>query len=107
MIDWEIAMIGDPEFDLASLRISDLRAQQSAGRCLPGTPSEAELIELYEQASGNEVRDFRYDLMYSAFWRGAVTMKVMRRMKAKGHDISDEMLANHFPVTLMREILAR
>ncbi len=36
VIDWEIAMIGDPQVDLASLRISDLRAQQSAGRCLPG-----------------------------------------------------------------------
>ncbi len=107
VIDWEIAMIGDPEVDLASLRISDLRAQQSAGRCLPGTPSEAELIELYEQASGNRVRDFRYDLMYSAFWRGAVTMKVMRRMKAQGHDISDDMLENHFPVPLMREWLSR
>jgi len=107
VIDWEIAMIGDPQVDLASLRISDLRAQQSAGRCLAGTPSEAELIGLYEQASGEKVRNFRYDLLYSAFWRGAVTIKVMRRMKAQGHAISDEMLANHFPVPLMRELLAR
>lgn len=107
VIDWEIAMIGDPQVDLASLRISDLRAQQSAGRCLPGTPSEAELIALYERACGEAVRDFRYALLYSAFWRGAVTIKVMRRMKAQGHEISDEMLANHFPVPLMRELLAR
>ncbi len=107
VIDWEIAMIGDPQVDLASLRISDLRAQQSAGRCLPGTPSESELIALYERASGEKVRDFRWDMLYSAFWRGAVTIKVMRRMKAQGHDISDEMLTNHFPVPLMRELLAR
>ncbi len=107
VIDWEIAMIGDPQVDLASLRISDLRAQQSAGRCLPGTPTEAELIALYERASGEKVRDFRYALLYSAFWRGAVTIKVMRRMKAQGHDISDEMLTNHFPVPLMRDLLAR
>lgn len=107
VIDWEIAMIGDPRVDLASLRISDLRAQQSAGRCLPGTPSEEELIALYEQLSGNRIADFRYDLLYSAFWRGAVTLKVMRRMKAEGHPITDEMLANHFPVPLMRELLAR
>lgn len=107
VIDWEIAMIGDPEVDLASLRISDLRAQQSAGRCLPGTPSEAELIALYEQATGSPLRDYRWALLYSAFWRGAVTIKVMRRMKAQGHPISDEMLQNHFPVPLMREWLSR
>ncbi len=107
VIDWEIAMIGDPQVDLASLRISDLRAQQSAGRCLPGTPTETELIALYERACGEKLRDFRYALLYSAFWRGAVTIKVMRRMKAQGHDISDEMLANHFPVPLMRDLLAR
>ncbi|MEZ4279092.1 MAG: phosphotransferase family protein [Myxococcota bacterium] len=107
VIDWEIAMIGDPQVDLASLRISDLRAQQSAGRCLPGTPSEGELIAMYERASGEKIRDFRWDMLYSAFWRGAVTIKVMRRMKAQGHDISDEMLTNHFPVPLMRELLAR
>ena len=107
VIDWEIAMIGDPQVDLASLRVSDLRAQQSAGRCLPGTPTEVELVELYERLSGNTVRDFRYDLLYSAFWRGAVTIKVMRRMKSEGHPISDEMLENHFPVPYMRELLAR
>jgi aminoglycoside phosphotransferase (APT) family kinase protein len=105
VIDWEIAMIGDPRADLASLRISDLRAQESAGRCLPGTPSEAELVDLYERASGQKVRNFRYFLLYSAFWRGSVTIKVMRRMRAQGHEISDAMLENHFPVPYMRELL--
>lgn len=102
VIDWELAMIGDPQVDLASLRISDLRAQQTAGRCLPGTPSEAELIERYERATGGKLRSWRWALLYSAFWRGAVTLKVMRRMKAQGHAISDEMLADHFPIPLMR-----
>ncbi|MEZ4333754.1 MAG: phosphotransferase family protein [Myxococcota bacterium] len=106
VIDWEIAMIGDPQVDLASLQISDLRAQQSAGTCLPGTPAESELIALYERATGEKLRSWRWAMLYSAFWRGAVTIKVMRRMKAQGHAISDEMLANHFPVDLMRGLLA-
>ena len=106
VIDWELAMIGDSRSDLASLRISDLRAQEAAGRSLPGTPSESELIELYESASGETVGDFRYFLLYSAFWRGAVTLKVMRRMKAQGQDISNAMMKNHFPVPYMRDLLA-
>jgi len=107
VIDWEIAMIGETEVDLASLRISDLRAQEAAKTCRPGTPSEAELIALYEQATGRKIRDFRYAMLYSAFWRGAVSLKVIRRMKAQGQPISDEVLTNHFPVPLMRELLAR
>lgn len=107
VIDWEIAMIGNPEVDLASLRISDLRAQQSAGICQAGTPSESELIALYEQATGRKFRDYRYALLYSAFWRGSVSLKVMRRMRAQGQAISDETLTNHFPIPLMRELLSR
>lgn len=106
VIDWELAMIGDPRADLASLRISDLRAQEAAGRSLPGTPTESELVELYEAASGETVGDFRYFLLYSAFWRGAVTLKVMRRMKAQGQDISDAMMENHFPVPYMKDLMA-
>ena len=105
VIDWELAMIGNPGADLASLRISDLRAQGSAGKTLPGTPSESELIELYERASGAKVRDFHYHLIYSAFWRGAVSLNVMRRMKAQGHPITDDMLENQFPGPYLRELL--
>lgn len=107
VIDWEIAMIGDPQVDLASLRISDLRAQESAKQCRPGTPSEAELIALYERATGEKIRSWRWALLYSAFWRGAVSLKVIRRMKAEGHPIADDMLTNHFPVPLMRALLSR
>jgi aminoglycoside phosphotransferase (APT) family kinase protein len=107
VLDWEIAMIGDPQVDLASLRVSDLRAQQAAGVCLPGTPSEEELIALYERATGEPIRDWRYAMLYSCFWRGAVALKYMRRMRAQGRPITDDAMANHFPVPIMRELLAR
>jgi aminoglycoside phosphotransferase (APT) family kinase protein len=105
VIDWELATIGDPEADLASLRVSDLRAQDTAEARCEGTPSESELIELYERASGRRVRHFHYQLVYSTFWRGSVALKVMRRMKAQGADIEDSMLENHFPVRYLRELL--
>jgi aminoglycoside phosphotransferase (APT) family kinase protein len=107
VLDWELATIGDPGPDLASLRISDLRAQESAGRCLEGTPSEEELVALYERASGRRVRDFHYDLVFATFWRGSVALKVMRRMKAQGAEIDDALFENHFPVRYLRELLAR
>ena len=107
VIDWELATIGDTGADLASLRVADLRAQDGAGACLEGTPSEAELIELYEQASGHPVQHFHYQLVYSTFWRGSVALKVMTRMKDQGADIDDDAFANHFPVRYLRELLAR
>jgi aminoglycoside phosphotransferase (APT) family kinase protein len=79
VIDWEIAMIGDPEVDLASLRVSDLRAQQSAGRC-PGTPSEAELTSSTSRRAAIARLPLRPDV-FGVLAR-AVTMKAWRRMKA-------------------------
>ena len=107
VIDWELATIGDPEADLASLRVSDLRAQDGAGARLAGTPDEQELVALYEQASGRPVEHFHWALVYATFWRGSVALKVMRRMKAQGADIDDAMLENHFPVRYLRELLER
>ena len=107
VIDWELASIGDTGADLASLRVADLRAQDGAGACLEGTPSEDELIELYEQASGLPVQHFHYQLVYSTFWRGSVALKVMTRMRQQGADIDDDAFANHFPVRYLRELLQR
>jgi len=106
VIDWELAMIGAPGSDLASLRVSDLRAQEGAGGVLAGTPSETELVEMYERASGRKVHHFHYDLVYAAFWRGAVALKVMRRMKAEGVAIDDSVFENHFSFRYLRELLA-
>jgi len=107
IIDWELASIGDPEADLASLQVSDLRAQDSAGVRLDGTPSESELIALYEEASGRRVENFHYQLVYSTFWRGSVALKVMTRMKQQGAEIDDAVFENHFPVRYLRELLER
>lgn len=107
VIDWELAMIGDPETDLASLRISDLRAQEAAGTCLEGTPSEAELIALYEEASGHPIRHFHHALVFASFWRGAVALQVMRRMKAQGADIDETLFESHFPIRKLRELISQ
>jgi aminoglycoside phosphotransferase (APT) family kinase protein len=107
VIDWELATIGDTGADLASLRIADLRAQDGAGTCLDGTPDEQELVAMYEQVSGRRVEHFPYQLVFSAFWRASVGLKVMRRMKAQGADIDLDLFENHSTVRHLRELLAR
>ena len=101
-----MASIGDPEMDLASLHLSDLRAQDGAqGVALEGTPSADELVRIYEKASGRSVRDFRYALVFATFWRGAVQIKVMRQMQARGSDIPDALFVDNFPVRTLCRLL--
>jgi aminoglycoside phosphotransferase (APT) family kinase protein len=73
LLDWEMARVGDPEMDLPSLYLSDLRAQDSAGgAALAGTPTADELVAMYEAASGRGYRHFHYQLVFATFWRGSV-----------------------------------
>jgi aminoglycoside phosphotransferase (APT) family kinase protein len=106
ILDWEMSTIGDPEMDLASLHLSDLRAQDGAdGAALEGTPSADELVRMYEKASGRSFRDFHYALVFATFWRGAVQLKVMRQMRARGVDIPDALFVDNFPVRTLCRLL--
>jgi len=105
VIDWEMATIGDPEADLASLHLSDLRAQDLAGGACSGTPDAAELIALYERASGHRVEHFHYNLVFATFWRGAVQIAVMRQYRRRGIAIDDAMFHDNFPMNQLRKLL--
>ncbi len=105
VIDWEMAIIGDPEADLASLHLSDLRAQDLAGGVRRGTPNAQELVALYEKASGERVANFDYNLVFAIFWRGAVQIAVMRQLRRRGVPIDDAMFHDNFPVNQLRKLL--
>lgn len=105
LVDWEMCGVGSPEADLASIHFSDLRAQEEAGRALDGTPGEAELVAMYEEASGQRVRDLHYWSVFSAFWRGAVQIKVMKQLRAQGVAIDDALFERSFPLRRLRELL--
>lgn len=106
VIDWEMAIIGDPEADLASLHVSDLRAQDAAGGvCLPGTPTADELVGLYEKASGRRVENFDYNMVFATFWRGSVMLAVIRQMRRRGVPIDDALFVDNFPIRELRRLL--
>lgn len=106
VIDWEMATIGDPEADLASLHLSDLRAQDAAGGvCLEGTPTAEELVALYEKASGVRVENFHYNLVFATFWRGSVALAVMRQLRRRGVPIDDAYFVDGFPIRELRRLL--
>ena len=100
-----MATIGDPEADLASLHLSDLRAQDVAGGARSGTPTAEELVSLYENASGRPVENFDYNLIFATFWRGAVQLAVMRQLRRRGVPIEDSMFHDNFPTNQLRQLL--
>jgi len=105
LLDWEMARISDPEMDLASLHLSDLRAQESAGGALAGTPTARELVHLYEAASGRPYRNFHYQLVFATFWRGSVALAVMRQMEDAGQTIAPDHKLRGFPTRKLCELL--
>jgi len=106
IIDWEMATIGDPIQDLASLHLSDLRAQDLAGGVgLAGTPDAETLIGLYERHSQRPVHHFHYQLVFATFWRGSVQLAVMRRLRARGVPIDDALFSDNFPTRKLLELL--
>jgi aminoglycoside phosphotransferase (APT) family kinase protein len=105
LIDWEMARIGDPEMDLPSLHLSDLRAQDSAGGVLDGTPNADELVAMYEAASGRRFRNFHYQLVFATFWRGSVALAFMRQMEDAGRTIAADYKLRGFPTRKLCELL--
>jgi len=105
LLDWEMTRVGDPEMDLPSLHLSDLRAQETAGGVLEGTPSGRELVAMYEAASGRSYRNFDYQLVFATFWRGSVALAVMRQMEDAGREISPDYKLRGFPTRKLCELL--
>ena len=106
LLDWEMAFVGDPVLDLASLYISDLRAHAGQSLpALPGPPDRGELIALYETATSRPVEGFHYNEIFATFWRGAVLVKILKDMRAGGAAIPESMLTDNFPTQHLRRLL--
>lgn len=106
LMDWEMAFIGDPEADLASWYISDLRANLGSGLPpLEGTPDKEEMIAHYEKYVGSSVNNFLFNEVLATFWRGLVQLRIMKNLRGQGIPISDEMMLNNFPTQHLSRLL--
>lgn len=92
VLDWELATIGDPLFDvgyfLASWPVEGepLTPTSALGRAAlePGYPGRAELAERYAAATGRDVSGLRwYTVM--ALWKLAVLYEYSHRRTVAGH----------------------
>jgi aminoglycoside phosphotransferase (APT) family kinase protein len=92
VLDWEMATIGDPLFDLGAalgywVEAADpptIQALQFSPTNLPGNPTRAEVVEAYATASGRDVPDPVYYYVYGLFRLAVIIQQIYRRYRL-GH----------------------
>jgi aminoglycoside phosphotransferase (APT) family kinase protein len=89
VLDWEMATVGDPLFDLAvSLTYwiepddpDDLKAVMPTVTVTPGFMSRRELIDRYEAQSGRDLSDMHWYMIFGYFKLAAILQQIYARWK--------------------------
>jgi aminoglycoside phosphotransferase (APT) family kinase protein len=94
VLDWEMATVGDPLSDLASLLVywtepgeSDMMGGLRSVTCEPGFPSREELVDLYRRLSGRDVSGLDWYVAFAYFKVGVICQQIYYRwFKGQTHD---------------------
>jgi aminoglycoside phosphotransferase (APT) family kinase protein len=89
VLDWEMATVGDPLFDLAvSLTYwiepddpNELKAVMPTVTVTPGFMSRRELIDRYEKESGRDLADMHWYVVFGYFKLAAILQQIYARWK--------------------------
>ena len=85
VLDWEAAALSPTEADIGWWLMFDRMSFEDLGiERLDGYPTRSEQIEMYERASGREVRDPRYWEMFGIMRFAAIFIGLGDRMEAAG-----------------------
>lgn len=85
VLDWDMAVLGDPEWDLSFMITLDwLLSEGTFVPRLDGFPSEAETIAHYETLTGWPVRNYPYNAVFSTFRAGVVILRVQKNLLKMG-----------------------
>ncbi len=107
LLDWEMALLGDPESDLAWFIHMDLNQQNLLGKAdgrLEGLPEKEETIAYYEKATQRKVKNFFYHDVF-AIWRVAViSLRLQVVLKAIGYPLP-EIDINRYNFERLRSLL--
>jgi aminoglycoside phosphotransferase (APT) family kinase protein len=105
ILDFELAMLGPAEVDLAwFLVLHDMTAARCGGD-LPGFPGRAATVAAYERHLGRRVADLRWYEVFAALRSGAVMVRAARLLARLGVD--DSWLTRGNPtVELLGELMS-
>lgn len=102
VLDWEMAVLGNPVQDLAWFNYLDATFSEGLGMPrLEGLPGYEDTIQQWEQASGFSARDYDYYLVFAGMRYGLILSRVML---ATGQDAE---VQNSFACQLLEKYLER
>ncbi|TDG12565.1 phosphotransferase family protein [Seongchinamella unica] len=78
VLDWEMAVLGNPVQDLAWFNYIDSTFAEGLGMPrLPGLPSYEDTVAQWEQASGHSAQDYDYYLIFAGMRYGLILSRIM------------------------------
>jgi aminoglycoside phosphotransferase (APT) family kinase protein len=94
VLDWEMATVGDPLSDLASLLVywtgpgeSEMMGGLKAVTSAPGFPARSEIAQMYAQSSGRDVSALDWYVAFAYFKVGVICQQIYYRWyKGQTHD---------------------
>jgi len=106
-LDWEHAMIGPPEFDLAYFILVDLiTAEINQVPRLPGIPNGSETRAYYEEKTGQACENFFYAEVFEAV-RMAVFLVLTVKASPKHLKMPADFATNNIPTRRIADLLGR
>ncbi len=89
ILDWEMATLGDPLMDLGTtigywVNQNDpdfMQQLQLSPTTLPGNPTRGEVVEMYAQKSGREVKDVVFYYVFGLFKIAVIVQQIYYRYK--------------------------
>lgn len=86
LLDWEMTGTGPPEMDLGwFLALHEMTIEQH-GSTLPGIPTRAEIIAVYEAELGRALQDLRWFEAFALMRSGSIMIRMARILSAQGID---------------------
>lgn len=86
VLDWEMAYLGDHEADLAWLLFLDWACSDFEGHdALAGTPSRAETVARYEELTGWQVKNLRYNEILAAVLLAVPLLRLSTHLQLGDH----------------------
>lgn len=91
VLDWDMAILSDPESDLAFMIVLDWLLSEGTGvPRLQGFPSVQETIRRYEELTGWRVENFAYNEMFATFRAALVVLRVQKNLQRMGIELPGE-----------------
>jgi len=107
VLDWDMAVLGDPEWDLAFMIVLDWLLSEGTGvPRLDGFPSREESIARYEQVTGWKVNHFSYNEIFATFRAAVVILRVQKNLQKIGIELpGDDPILDNFCTRRLADLL--